>query len=802
MQLSVCDRGVRSLSSLRSRVWCAGLLLAAAWGCGTLGTDAPEGPATAEDWAPVTEALETFIAAEMEQKELPALSIALVEDQELVWARGFGAQDPETGEPATAATVYRVGSVSKLFTDVAVMQLVERGELDLDAPVQRYLPDFAPENPFGGEITLRQLLSHRSGLVREPPVGHYFDPTEPSLEATVASLNGTSLVYAPESRHKYSNAAIAVVGYVLERTRRQPFAEYLDHAVLRPLGMRHSAFVPRSDITEDLAGAVMWSYDGREFTAPTFELGMSPAGSMYATVTDLALFIAALFAGGEGRDGRILAPETLDTMWTPQFDEAGAATGRGIGFGITMLDGERQVGHGGAIYGFSTQLAALPDQRLGVVVATTRDFSNGVTGRIASAALRLMLAYREGTPLPALESSKPLPPGIADDLAGRYRDDEGGLDLQARGDQLFVTQTRGGYRLEMRTMDDGLVVDDRMAFGRVEAVEDGTITVGNRTLRREDWDRPDPVSDEWRGLIGEYGWDHNVLFVFERDGQLWTLIEWLELNPMERLGEDRYAFPGDRGLYHGEELVFRRDASGRATGAVAAGIPFERRNVGPSDGDVFRIEPVIALAELRAEALSASPPPEPGEFLEPDLVEVTSLDPSIRLDVRYATSDNFMSTPFYTEPRAFLQRPAAEALARVHWRLEEHGYGLLIHDAYRPWYVTKMFWDATPESMKIFVADPSSGSRHNRGAAVDLTLFDRATGEPAAMTGVYDEFSERSFPDYAGGTSRQRWHRELLRDAMEAEGFRVYDFEWWHFDYDGWERYPIWNVTFDALDRP
>ena len=278
MQLSVRDRRVRSLSSLRYGVWFAGLTVVAAWGCGTLGTDAPEGPATADDWSPVTEALQTFITAEMEQKELPALSIALVHDQELLWSRGFGTQDPRTGEPATAATVYRVGSVSKLFTDIAVMQLVERGELDLDAPVRRYLPDFAPENPFGGEITLRQLMSHRSGLVREPPVGHYFDPSEPTLEATVASLNETSLVYAPESRHKYSNAAIALVGYVLERTRRQPFAEYLDHAVLRPLGMRHSAFFPRSDITEDLAAAVMWSYDGREFAAPTFELGRSDPG--------------------------------------------------------------------------------------------------------------------------------------------------------------------------------------------------------------------------------------------------------------------------------------------------------------------------------------------------------------------------------------------------------------------------------------------------------------------------------------------------------------------------------------------
>jgi serine beta-lactamase-like protein LACTB len=127
------------------------------------------------------------------------------------------------------------------------------------------------------------------------------------------------------------------------------------------------------------------------------------------------------------------------------------------------------------------------------------------------------------------------------------------------------------------------------------------------------------------------------------------------------------------------------------------------------------------------------------------------------------------------------------------------GYGLLIHDAYRPWYVTKMFWDATPDSLRDFVADPRFGSRHNRGAAVDLTLFDLKTGAVIEMPGGYDEFSTRSYPEYPGGTSRQRWHRDLLRRVMEAEGFRVYNVEWWHFDYQDWRRYPVMNKRFEDL---
>src|SRR5438874_11248210 len=137
-----------------------------------------------EPYAPAVRAVERFIEREVADKELPAVSIALVDDQRIIWARGFGWRNPKDKSPATADTVYRVGSVSKLFTDIGIMQLVERGVLDLDAPVSRYLPDFKPANPFGNAITLRQLMAHRSGLVREPPVGHYFDPTNPSLAQT------------------------------------------------------------------------------------------------------------------------------------------------------------------------------------------------------------------------------------------------------------------------------------------------------------------------------------------------------------------------------------------------------------------------------------------------------------------------------------------------------------------------------------------------------------------------------------------------------------------------------------------
>ena len=216
---------------------------------------------------------------------------------------------------------------------------------------------------------------------------------------------------------------------------------------------------------------------------------------------------------------------------------------------------------------------------------------------------------------------------------------------------------------------------------------------------------------------------------------------------------------------------------------------------------LFRIKPLRPVAELREAARAATPPAEPGPFRAVDLVELATLDPAVRLDVRYATADNFLGTPVYEEARAFLQRPAAEALLRAHRALREKGYGLLVHDAYRPWWVTKVFWDATPEDKREFVADPGKGSRHNRGCAVDLTLYRLADGLPVEMPSLYDEMTERAYPGYPGGTAEERRHRDLLRTAMENEGFTVFESEWWHFDYRDWREYPILNVPFTAIGR-
>ncbi len=783
-----------------------------------------DGPdiAPRKDYAPLAATLRPFIEREMAEKQIPGLSIALVDDQKTVWAQGFGLADSQNKRPATAATIYRIGSVSKLFTDIAIMQLVERGELNLDAPVSEYLPNFRPRNPFGPPITLRELMSHRSGLLREPPVGNYFDPSEPSLAATVRSLNETELVFAPQTHTKYSNAAIAVVGDVLEARNHEVFAKYLKHAVLDPMGMGHSSFEADPGVLRDLATAKMWTYDGKTFVAPTFQLGMSPAGSMYSTVTDLGKFVSVLLARGRiqssdragdkdfaetahstvavqrgAGSGTLLQSKTLDQMWSPQFPNPGGRV-FGLGFVVSDFEGHRMVGHGGAIYGFATSLALLPDDKLGVVVTATEDVANALTDRIAAEALRLVLAQRSGKTASLPAPSSPVSRDAGREIAGRYGVGENAVDLTYLGGKLSMLPVAGGDQQELKQNGDKFLVDGILGYGKAVTPVPSGIQIGTMRLKRIRTEKPAEIPEKWKGLIGEYGWDHDILYVFEKEGRLTVLIEWVEFDPLTQESDDVFRFPGN-GLYDGEKAIFTRDASGNAAQVQVSGVVFKRRAIGGVSGGVFRIPPVANLDDLRRQAAGDHPPVENGNFRKPDLVELATFDPTIKLDIRYATKNNFLSTPVYSQARAFLQRPAAEALLRAHQKLKTLGYGLLIHDAYRPWYVTKLFWDATPDDKRIFVADPSQGSRHNRGCAVDLSLYDLATGNPIEMVGVYDEMSERSYPGYPGGTSLQRWHRELLRRAMEGEGFDVYEVEWWHFDYRNWRVYPILNVAFERL---
>lgn len=470
----------------------------------------PPGLAQESPYGPAVELVTRLIEAEMADKGLGAVSVALVVRGGTVWSSGFGVARAGAGPPATAATVYRVGSVGKSLTDVAIMQMAEAGVVDLDAPVTDYLPDFRPANSWETPVTLRHLLSHYAGLVREPPVGNYFEPSEPSLEETVASVNRTALVYEPGTRIKYSNAGLAVAGLVLERHTGQPFADAIQEAVLGPLGMNSSSFRPTRRLTGEMADGIMWWVDGREWAAPLFHLGMEPAGTLYSTVDDLARFVRMVLNGGLGPEGRILREETVGEMLTPQLNEPSVRCyfDVGIGFNLqTCWEDTFRARNGGGIYGFSTELATLPEEGLGVVVATNRDSHGSVVRHIGEVALRAMLAIQRGEPMPEVKLSPRPASGLAEELA----------TLAATAEELS-SQAPASYG----------------------------------------------------DFLGDYGWGSSGVRILEREGRLHVLMEWFTLYPLEPVDEDAFKL-ARMTAYNGETITFERSAAGEIQALLIGG---------------------------------------------------------------------------------------------------------------------------------------------------------------------------------------------------------------------------------------
>lgn len=216
------------------------------------------------------------------------------------------------------------------------------------------------------------------------------------------------------------------------------------------------------------------------------------------------------------------------------------------------------------------------------------------------------------------------------------------------------------------------------------------------------------------------------------------------------------------------------------------------------------ILPLTSFMPLRPDKDIAFRPAPNGGIPSPlddpfQLVELVSLDSNIKLDLRYATSDNFTGRKLYDEPRAFLATAAAQALMRAHEAARRDGYGFTIFDAYRPWSVTRTLWNVTPRAKRNYVANPRRGSKHNRGCAIDLTLHNLSDGSPVEMPTDFDEFSARAHRDYMGASATAIANRTRLQHYLEAEGFRGMSNEWWHFDYKGWENFPIMDVPFDQI---
>jgi len=208
---------------------------------------------------------------------------------------------------------------------------------------------------------------------------------------------------------------------------------------------------------------------------------------------------------------------------------------------------------------------------------------------------------------------------------------------------------------------------------------------------------------------------------------------------------------------------------------------------------------MILLSIVSSSCMQLITDKENTKLRKAELVEIVKLDPTIKLDIRYATNNNFLRRKIYKTSKVFLQKPVAKSLLKVNNKIKNDGYGLLIYDGYRPWSVTKIFWEEIAPEKRKFVADPKKGSMHNRGCAVDLTLYDLNTGTPIDMPCDYDTFSEEAYPNYSGGTDLQRKNRDYLIKVMKEEGFTVHPNEWWHYDYKDCKEYPILDIPIEKV---
>lgn len=524
----------------------------------------------------VFDALRAAVRDEMREWNITGISIAITDDQRIVYSESFGV--------ARRDSVFRCGSISKLFNAVAVMQLVEQGNLNLDAPLDRYIPHLLPVNPFPATppMTLRQLLCHRSGIVRESPVGGYFDDSEPGLQRMIESIPQTVLPTAPNEKLRYSNVGPSLAGHIVARTAGTTFPQYQRHRILGPLGMTNSAWLRRELKPARLAPSCMRVADRKggfhRIRTPVFDLGTIPAGNLFTTAEDLARLLIMLASGGRAPDGApILRPESLVQMFTPQLITN--STGFGLGFSVGTFQGRKSVGHSGAVYGHSSSLLFLPSEKLGIVVLGNQDIVNGRIQRLADLGLSLIIAEKFGEAPPPSPKPFRIPLAELARFAGDYESQSYWARLWLR-DGLLIGDISSQPTRFTATESNRFFADSALFNSAPATFErDATGAVTGFSLGGQKFARvppnPRPIPKEWRAYLGSYGPSFIPLVISERRGHLYAMTENMvdyRLTPV-----NTYTFELPPGMYINEEIVFFPDSRGKPHALSLAGMVLKRR---------------------------------------------------------------------------------------------------------------------------------------------------------------------------------------------------------------------------------
>ncbi len=550
------------------------LVLVATWRCGA-----------ETDYSGAIPRLRDHVREEMKEWGIGGVAFALTDGTRVVHAEGLG--------EAKVDSVFRAGSISKVFTALLVMKWVEAGRLSLDAPVAGYPGAVLPHQPFrdAPAIQLRHLLTHRSGLPRETPVGGYLDGTEPGFDATCESLARCVLATPPGAKMRYSNIAPSIAGRIAAAVTGASFeAAHREH-ILAPLGMTRSTWTrthlpPGALIVSRMRVADLDGLGGfhRE-ESPVFDLGTLPAGNLFTTAPDLAQLLLMMSRAVRGETG-ILKPETLAEMWRPQWEPS---AGFGLGFALGKFRGHRTVGHNGAVYGHSALLLFLPETQLGIVFLANEDIVNARVGRWGNVALSLMIEAKTGERAPAVSSapggrvagaSTGSQPGSQTALlAGRYESQSFWMELISGTNDLYgsysgqpcrlTATTEGKWVLNSRLHDDQAVGVQFDTEGRATG-----FTVGTQNFQRVNAEVP-AFPPEWKRFCGVYGSTFIPVIVHEKFGHLYAMTENMvdyRLTPVAR-----HVFALPPGMYVDELAVFLCDAEGRAHSVDFASMTFSRR---------------------------------------------------------------------------------------------------------------------------------------------------------------------------------------------------------------------------------
>jgi D-alanyl-D-alanine carboxypeptidase len=364
----------------------------------------------------------------------PGVAAIVVKDGKVVYREARGLANVEKKVPLTPDSVFRLGSVTKQFTSMAVMMLVEQGKIGLRDPIDKYLPGY----PQGQTITVEHLLTHTSGIQSYTDIPGYMT-SKVQADLTVAQLidafKNEPMPFAPGTRYRYNNSGYVLLGAIIEKASGQTYAAFIADHIFKPLGMSHSYYGTDEPKVARFANG---------YTAgdkPARPLSMTQpyaAGSLLSTVDDLVLWDAALYTE------KLVKRSSLDLMWTPHELNDGSPTGYGFGWEMSTLRGHRTVEHGGGIFGFSTYVLRMPEDRVYVAVLCNTDSPSAPPASLA----KRLGAIAVGNPMPELTEVK-VDPKVYDAYVGEYELAPGFILTVTREGDHLITQATGQSKIEV-----------------------------------------------------------------------------------------------------------------------------------------------------------------------------------------------------------------------------------------------------------------------------------------------------------------------------------------------------------------